>query len=57
MTLIEFNDDVAGRHSWEALNTQRSFISLKDNPLVLALYFFSCALCNLFHFYYPLYHF
>ena len=24
MALIEFNDDVAGRHSWEAINTQRS---------------------------------
>ena len=24
MALIEFNDDVAGRHPWEVLNTQRS---------------------------------
>ena len=24
MALIEFNDDVGGRHSWEGLNIQRS---------------------------------
>ena len=24
MALIEFNDDVGGRHPWEVLNTQRS---------------------------------
>jgi hypothetical protein len=26
MALIEFNDDVGGRHPWEVLNTQRSVI-------------------------------
>ena len=24
MALIEFNNDVGGRHTWEVLNTQRS---------------------------------
>jgi hypothetical protein len=24
MALIEFNDDIGGRHPWEVLNTQRS---------------------------------
>ena len=26
MALIEFNDDVGGRHPWEVLNTQRSAV-------------------------------
>jgi hypothetical protein len=28
MALIEFNDDVGGRHPWEVLNTQRSEVKM-----------------------------
>ena len=35
MALIEFNDDVAVRHPWEVLNTQRSEVKTPYYKVVI----------------------